>query len=164
MKYDLVTHLDVPGHPNETTLRFLPDGEMIALVRREGRQQARLDRPQPAAVQRMDMERDEAPGRRAELHSPARRLALGRRPQLPPGGAKTVVAKMTADGDYEPVLTFPSGGDTSYPGLVWHDGLLVDELLLVARRQDVDLSGQDQGAARSRQRSAHGGSRSSMTT
>ena len=31
---------------------------------------------------------------------------------------------MTADGDYEPVLTFPSGGDTSYPGLVWHDGLL----------------------------------------
>ena len=22
------------------------------------------------------------------------------------------------------VLTLPSGGDTSYPGLVWHDGLL----------------------------------------
>jgi hypothetical protein len=31
---------------------------------------------------------------------------------------------MTAAGGYEPVLTFPSGGDTSYPGLVWHDGLL----------------------------------------
>ena len=31
---------------------------------------------------------------------------------------------MTADGDYEPALTLPSGGDTSYPGLVWHDGLL----------------------------------------
>jgi hypothetical protein len=41
-----------------------------------------------------------------------------------PGGAKTVLAKMTAAGGYEPVLTFPSGGDTSYPGLVWHDGLL----------------------------------------
>ena len=35
-KYTLVTHLDVPGHPNETTLRFEPDGEMVALVRREG--------------------------------------------------------------------------------------------------------------------------------
>ena len=34
------------------------------------------------------------------------------------------MARMTADGDYEPVLTLPSGGDTSYPGLVWHDGLL----------------------------------------
>jgi len=35
LKYDLVTILDVQGSPNETTLRFLPDGEMIALVRRE---------------------------------------------------------------------------------------------------------------------------------
>jgi hypothetical protein len=35
VKYDVVTHLDVPGHPNETTLRFTPRGEMIALVRRE---------------------------------------------------------------------------------------------------------------------------------
>jgi hypothetical protein len=25
---------------------------------------------------------------------------------------------------YEPVLTVPSGGDCSYPGLAWHDGLL----------------------------------------
>ncbi len=25
---------------------------------------------------------------------------------------------------YEPVLTLPSGGDTSYPGLVWHQNLL----------------------------------------
>src|SRR5438067_6645918 len=32
-KYDLLTHLDVPGHPNETTLRFGPGGEMVALVR-----------------------------------------------------------------------------------------------------------------------------------
>jgi hypothetical protein len=31
---------------------------------------------------------------------------------------------MTADGFYTPELTFPSGGDTSYAGLVWHDGLL----------------------------------------
>ena len=31
---------------------------------------------------------------------------------------------MTLDGEYDPVLTLPSGGDTSYPGLVWHDGLL----------------------------------------
>ena len=35
----------------------------------------------------------------------------------------TVLARMTRD-SYEPVLTLPSGGDCSYPGMVWHDGLL----------------------------------------
>ncbi len=41
-----------------------------------------------------------------------------------PGGPKTVVARMTLDGGYEPVLTLPSGGDTSYAGMVWHADLL----------------------------------------
>ena len=35
----------------------------------------------------------------------------------------TVLARMTRD-SYEPVLTLPSGGDCSYPGMVWHDGFL----------------------------------------
>src|SRR5262245_47998902 len=34
--YKAVSKLDVPGKPNETTLRFLPDGEVLAIVRREG--------------------------------------------------------------------------------------------------------------------------------
>ena len=34
--FDLVSHLDVPGHPNETTVRLADNGEMVALVRREG--------------------------------------------------------------------------------------------------------------------------------
>lgn len=41
-----------------------------------------------------------------------------------PGGPKTVVARLTLGGDYEPVLTLPSGGDTSYAGMVWHEGSL----------------------------------------
>jgi hypothetical protein len=31
---------------------------------------------------------------------------------------------MTADGQYNPQLTLPSGGDNSYPGMVWHGGQL----------------------------------------
>jgi hypothetical protein len=31
---------------------------------------------------------------------------------------------MTPDGGYDPVVTLPSGGDTSYPGLAYHAGLL----------------------------------------
>ena len=35
----------------------------------------------------------------------------------------TVLANMTRR-SYEPFLTLPSGGDTSYPGLAFHEGLL----------------------------------------
>ena len=33
--FDELTTFAVPGRPNEATLRFMPDGEMLALVRRE---------------------------------------------------------------------------------------------------------------------------------
>lgn len=36
---------------------------------------------------------------------------------------RTVLARMTPT-SYEPVLDLPSGRDNSYPGMVWHDGLL----------------------------------------
>jgi hypothetical protein len=123
VKYDLVTHLDVPGHPNETTLRFLPDGELIALVRREGGSTFGW------------IGRSRAPYKVWTWKETAHRLGGPNFIRLPdgalwaagrsyPGGAKTILARMTADGGYTPALTFPSGGDTSYPGLVWHNGLL----------------------------------------
>jgi hypothetical protein len=34
-----------------------------------------------------------------------------------------VIANMSMDG-LRPVLTLPSGGDCSYPGMVWHRGLV----------------------------------------
>lgn len=39
--------------------------------------------------------------------------------------ARTVLTRIDVDaGTMEPVLELPSGGDTSYPGLVWHDSML----------------------------------------
>ena len=38
-------------------------------------------------------------------------------------GPKTVLARMTPS-EITPALILPSAGDSSYPGLVWHDGLL----------------------------------------
>jgi hypothetical protein len=121
--YDLVTHLDVPGHPNETTLRFLPDGEMIALVRREGGSTfGWIGRSRAPYKEWTWKETKHRLGGPNFIRLPDGQLwAAGR---VYPGGAKTAVAKMTADGEYEPLLTLASGGDTSYPGLVWHDGLL----------------------------------------
>jgi hypothetical protein len=123
VKYDLVTHLDVPGHPNETTLRVMPDGEMVALVRREGGNTFGW------------IGRSRSPYREWTWKETQHRLGGPNFIRLPdgmlwaagrsyPGGAKTVVARMTPGGTYEPALTLPSGGDNSYPGLVWHGGVL----------------------------------------
>src|SRR5262249_39870306 len=122
VKYDVLTHLGVPGHPNETTLRFLPGGELLALVRREaGNTFGWIGTSKP-------------PYKDWKWHETKHRLGGPNFLRLPdgslsavsgssPGGAKTVRARIGRDA-YEPVLTLPSGGDTSYAGLVWHDGLL----------------------------------------
>src|SRR5262245_51131496 len=120
--YDLITPLEVPGQANETTLRFLPGGEMLALVRREeGSAFGWIGSSKP-------------PYKEWKWHETKHRLGGPNFIRLPdgglwavsrsyPGGAKTALARMSRD-SYEPVLTFSSGGDTSYAGLAWHDGLL----------------------------------------
>lgn len=121
--FDLVTHLDVPGHPNETTLRFLTSGEMVALVRREGGSKMAWVGHSAAPYRDWTWkETKHQVGGPNFIQLPDGSLIAAGRSY--PGGAKTVLAKMTVDGGYDPVLTFPSGGDTSYPGLVWYDGLL----------------------------------------
>jgi hypothetical protein len=41
-----------------------------------------------------------------------------------PDKTKFSLYHLTAEGEYDPILDFPSGGDCSYPGLVFQDGLL----------------------------------------
>jgi endonuclease/exonuclease/phosphatase family metal-dependent hydrolase len=118
-----VAVLDVDGRPNETTLRFMPDGEMIALVRREASSRlawiGRSRRPYTSWTWRETPHFVGGPNfirlSNGELWASGRSIA---------GKPTTVIARMTPDGGYEPALTLPSGGDTSYAGMVWHDGLL----------------------------------------
>ena len=50
-------------------------------------------------------------------------MAAGR--VIQKGIATTVLAELNVDNKtLRPILTLPSGGDTSYPGLVSHDGQL----------------------------------------
>lgn len=122
VKYDLVTHLGVPGHPNETTVRFLPNGDMMAMVRREGGNTfGWIGTSKPPYKEWKWHETKHRFGGPNFIRVPDGGLwAISRNY---PGGAKTALARIAADA-YEPVLTFPSGGDTSYAGMVWHDGLL----------------------------------------
>ena len=118
-----LTTFAVPGKPNETTLRFMPDGEMVALVRREGGNRfAWLGRGRPPYTSWTWREIPHQVGGPNFIQLPNGDLwASGRRY---PGGPKTVIARLTLDGGYEPALTLPSGGDTSYAGMVWYEGLL----------------------------------------
>jgi hypothetical protein len=120
--YKLVTPLNVPDRPNESTVRFLPDGEMVALVRREaGNRFGWIGRSQPPYTTWRWKETTRRLGGPNFLRLPDGSLwAAGRSHE---GGTKTILARMSTD-HYEPTLELPSGGDTSYPGLVWHDGML----------------------------------------
>lgn len=125
VKYDLITHLGVPGHPSETTLRFLPDGEMMAMVRRNGgNYKGWIGTSRPPYKEWKWHETKQRFGGPNFIRLPDGSLwASSRLYRSPPEGPATALARMGRD-RYEPVLTLPSGGDTSYAGMVWHDGIL----------------------------------------
>lgn len=123
-KYDLVTHLDVPGHPNETTLRFNSSGEMVSLVRREGGNKQGWVGTSKAPFKEWSWK---------EL--PAR--VGGPNFLFVPDGPTIAATRLYDDkvrtslclldpkgGKLDETLKLSSGGDTSYAGLVWHEGLL----------------------------------------
>jgi hypothetical protein len=122
VNFEPVTKFQIPERPNETTLRFLPDDTMVSLVRREaGSKFAWIGASQPPYTDWSWIESKYQVGGPNFIQIPDGSLwGAGR---YYPGGSQTVLARMTTT-SYEPVLTLPSGGDCSYPGLVWHDDML----------------------------------------
>ena len=92
-----VTTFAVPGRPNETTLRFMPDGEMVALVRREaGNRFAWLGRSRAPYTTWTWRETSQSVGGPNFIRLPDGDLwATGRDSTASP---KTVVARLTLDG------------------------------------------------------------------
>ena len=124
VNYRVLQYLDVPGHPNETTLRFTPEGELIALIRREGGDTLGwIGTSRPPYNQWSYAATSYRLGGPNFLILPQGGPPFWASTRVSPGGAKTVLARMTRS-ELEPVLTLPSGGDTSYAGMVWHDGVL----------------------------------------
>lgn len=124
LEWRTVTEFEVDGRPNETTLRFLPSGRMVALVRREaGNKHPWIGHSDPPYTEWTWHETDYyGIGGPNFIVLPDGAMWAGGR-YHPGGGARTAVARMTLD-SYRPALMLPSGGDTSYPGFVWHGGLL----------------------------------------
>jgi len=120
--YRELAHLDVPGKPNEATLRFRGE-EAIALVRREaGNGHAWIGTSLP-------------PYRSWRWEKTSERVGGPNFIVLPDGtmiaatriwrrGLPSVAVCSMSDGSLTPSLELPSGGDCSYPGMVFHRGRL----------------------------------------
>jgi hypothetical protein len=130
VNFERVKDLEVRGRPNETTLGFAPNGDMIALVRRETDGfMGHIGTAKPPYTTWTWQESNHRFGGQNFIRLPDGRWLVGNRdytkivPQKK-GGASTMIAELGQDGKLTTLVNFPSGGDTSYPGLVWHDGLL----------------------------------------
>ncbi len=130
VNWDLLKDMNVLGRPNETTLRFEPNGDMIAMVRREADgQMGHFGYAKPPYSSWTWKESNHRFGGQNFIQLPGGRWIVGTRDytKITPekkGGATTMIAELGADGKLTPLVNFKSGGDTSYPGMVWHDGLL----------------------------------------
>lgn len=123
--FEKITDIALDGFPNETTVRFLPDGKMVMLVRREkedkraflGISEAPFTdwRFTPLAFQIGGPEM-------AVL--PDGSLIIGGRAYFENGATRTCLWKGNTQGDFELWRILPSGGDNSYPGFLTEDGEL----------------------------------------
>jgi len=122
--WSLATKLEVPGRPNETTLKFQANDTCIALVRREGEdRQAWIGSSKPPYKQWQWKPAGSPVGGPNFIVLPGGSMIAGGRLYGPERNNKTALGVMKNDG-YTPQITLPSGGDNSYPGLVLQDGLL----------------------------------------
>ncbi len=127
--FRLVTMLDVPGRPNEATVRFLANGDCIALIRREGLN-PNPDKDAWIGTSRAPYKDWKWRSAGVQVGGPnflvlpgGAMVASGRQYNARPATNKTFVGRMDRQ-SVKQELILPSGGDCSYPGMVWHDGLL----------------------------------------
>jgi hypothetical protein len=121
VRYDEICDLGVTGKPNEATIRFRANGSAIALVRREG------------GDKKGWVGTSEAPYTSWSWTPLSHRLGGPNFLILPAGEmwaatriiqgdeARTCMGPLTAS-DFRPTIELSSGGDCSYPGMVWFRG------------------------------------------
>lgn len=123
-----VTFFQIPGYPNETTIRFAPDNEIILLVRREEAKKglAWLGSSYPPYEDWLWKELPYHLGGPNFIILPNNQMwAAGRLVLHSFYGSfyKTALCLLT-EKSLTPLLILPSGGDCSYPGMIFHEDFL----------------------------------------
>lgn len=135
----LVRKLFNDGTPTEATLRFAADDTLFCLQRRDAgtRQPASPGAGSPTRKSAF-LGESRPPYTDWQWHDLGIHVGGPNFIQLPSGNwiaagrifpddktPKTALCSLDVDKKtIQPILQLPSGGDTSYPGLVWHDGML----------------------------------------
>jgi hypothetical protein len=124
-KFDIVVpQLFGEGQPNETSIVFLPDHSALCLLRRDGKPNSGLlGQAKPPYTNWVWRDLGIRIGGPHMIRLPGGRIVAAAR--LYDGGARTSLLWLEPNaGKLTEFLRLPSGGDTSYAGLVWHEDLL----------------------------------------
>ncbi|NOY37370.1 MAG: hypothetical protein GXO83_07310, partial [Chlorobi bacterium] len=125
IQYTTVTVLDYPDNfPNETTLRFDNNNQLFALIRteKENKQAFLATAKPPYREWSFTPLGQYIGGPNFLILSPGNYICSGR--MYIEGEPKTCVVLVNSEGEMSEPLVLPSGGDTSYPGMVLKDDLL----------------------------------------
>ncbi|MDC0936775.1 hypothetical protein OAS39_10855 [Pirellulales bacterium] len=116
-----VPTLTTPGGTSEGALLFRDDDSAVALVRRDAfSQSARVGVSSGDFTQWTWQDSGVRVGGPELIEIPDGRIVAATR--LYDGGARTALSFLDPlSGALDEFLELPSGGDTSYPGMVWHD-------------------------------------------
>lgn len=128
LEFEPVTRelLSPPGRPTEAALRFADDGTLYCLHRRDdeapARRSAKLGVALPPYKDWTFHDLGQYLGGPNFIRTSHGWVAGGR---LLDKGARTALLQLDVEaGSMHKILTLPSGGDCSYPGLAWHDDVL----------------------------------------
>lgn len=124
INYDLVTRLDVNGRPNETTVRIMPDGEMLMMVRRESEDREGMwGRSKPPYKEWQWRKIGTQLGGPDFIPLEDNLIIAGTR-VYDKKERYTAIFAGNREGDFRKILLLPSGGDNSYPGFAVRNNLL----------------------------------------
>jgi len=118
--FEKVSQIDTGGNPNEATVRFDKDGKMYVLVRRESDDRMGVFASSTFPYQDWKYDKmDIRLGGPNFLFLDQNQFVVGSRFHRE-GGAKTGIFTTDLKGNIESTIILPSGGDTSYPGMIYY--------------------------------------------
>lgn len=121
LNYETVTELDLDraNFPGESTIRFSPDGRMFMMVRCDcGDCLGRWGVSEAPYTGWKWTDMDMHLGGPDFIILDDGKVVAGSRYYFPRGKCRTMLLTGNLDGDFEERYLLPSGGDTSYPGLI----------------------------------------------
>lgn len=117
--YKHLQTFDIAGYPNEATIRFMPDGQMAVMLRRDGNAPTGYWGLSHAPYKEWTWKEMEFRiGGPDFIVLDDKRIVAGGRTHLIASAPKTSLIVGKGDGRFSEIITLPSGGDNSYPGLL----------------------------------------------